>query len=56
VLRSLGAAHITNKHAQMIWAMLARDERYDADAWQRHPRASTSAVTTMPALGALGTA
>ena len=47
---------IANKHARMIWAMLARDERYDADAWQRHPRASTSAVTTMPALGALGTA
>jgi hypothetical protein len=21
----------------MLWAMLAKDERYDADAWQRHP-------------------
>ena len=47
---------IANKHARMIWAMLARDERYDADAWQRHPRTRTSAMTTMPALGALGTA
>jgi transposase len=28
---------IANKHARMLWAMLARGERYDADAWQRHP-------------------
>jgi transposase len=28
---------IANKHARMLWAMLAKDERYDADAWQRHP-------------------
>ena len=28
---------IANKHARMLWAMLARGERYDADAWQRYP-------------------
>ncbi|WP_310360385.1 IS110 family RNA-guided transposase [Paraburkholderia strydomiana] len=28
---------IANKHARMLWAMLAKGERYDADAWQRHP-------------------
>ena len=28
---------IANKHARMLWAMLAKDERYDAAAWQRHP-------------------
>ena len=28
---------IANKHARIIWAMLAKDERYDATAWQRHP-------------------
>ncbi|HEX3635860.1 MAG TPA: IS110 family transposase [Paraburkholderia sp.] len=28
---------IANKHARMLWAMLAKNERYDADAWQRHP-------------------
>jgi transposase len=26
---------IANKHARMVWAMLAKDERYDAHAWQR---------------------
>ena len=26
---------IANKHARMIWAMLARDRGYDPDAWQR---------------------
>jgi transposase len=30
-------AAIANKHARQIWAMLARDENYDADAWLRHP-------------------
>ena len=30
---------IANKHARIIWAMLAKDERYDASAWQRHPMA-----------------
>lgn len=28
---------IANKHARILWAMLANDERYDASAWQRHP-------------------
>jgi len=28
---------IANKHARILWAMLAKDERYDALAWQRHP-------------------
>lgn len=28
---------IANKHARQIWAMLAREETYDADAWTKHP-------------------
>ena len=28
---------IANKHARILWAMLATAERYDALAWQRHP-------------------
>jgi transposase len=28
---------IANKHARILWAMLAKDQRYDASAWQRHP-------------------
>ena len=28
---------IANKHARIIWAMLAKNEHYDARAWQRHP-------------------
>jgi transposase len=28
---------IANKHARQIWAMLARGEHYDADAWLKHP-------------------
>ena len=47
---------IANQHARMIWAMLARDEAYDPQAWQRHPRARTTAVTTMPSATALGNA
>ncbi|MDR7009629.1 hypothetical protein [Paraburkholderia strydomiana] len=38
---------IANKHARMLWAMLAKGERYDADAWQRyslHPRLPPAAV------------
>ncbi len=42
-----------NKHARMIWAMLARDQAYDPQAWQRHARAQPSAVTAAPAV-ALG--
>jgi hypothetical protein len=26
---------IANKHARMMWAILAKDEGYNADAWQR---------------------
>jgi transposase len=28
---------IANKHARILWAMLAKGEHYDVDAWQRHP-------------------
>lgn len=28
---------IANKHARQMWAMLARDEDYDANAWLKHP-------------------
>lgn len=28
---------IANKHARQLWAMLARQEDYDAEAWLRHP-------------------
>ena len=28
---------IANKHARQLWAMLARAEDYDAEAWLRHP-------------------
>jgi transposase len=28
---------IANKHARMLWAILAHGEAYDPDAWQRHP-------------------
>lgn len=28
---------IANKHARQLWAMLARDERYDAEARIKHP-------------------
>jgi transposase len=28
---------IANKHARQLWAMLAHDETYDADAWLQHP-------------------
>jgi transposase len=32
---------IANKHARMIWAILAKGEAYDPEAWQRHaPRIS----------------
>lgn len=30
---------IANKHARQLWAMLARDEIYDADAWAKPPMA-----------------
>ncbi|EQD52257.1 transposase, partial [mine drainage metagenome] len=28
---------IANKHARQLWAMLAREETYDAEAWLQHP-------------------
>lgn len=28
---------IANKHARILWAMLAKGEHYDESAWQRHP-------------------
>ena len=28
---------IANKHARQLWAILARGEHYDADAWLKHP-------------------
>ncbi len=28
---------IANKHARQLWAMLAHGERYDAEAWLKHP-------------------
>lgn len=28
---------IANKHARQLWAMLARGEQYDAQAWLKHP-------------------
>ena len=28
---------IANKHARQLWAMLARGEDYDAEAWLKHP-------------------
>ncbi|SFN72046.1 IS110 family transposase [Dokdonella immobilis] len=34
---------IANKHARQLWAMLARDETYDAHAWLTHPMAQRAA-------------
>ncbi|TLY47161.1 MAG: IS110 family transposase [Gammaproteobacteria bacterium] len=34
---------IANKHARQIWAMLARDDSYDPDAWLRHPMVQRNA-------------
>ncbi|MFC7519093.1 IS110 family transposase [Herbaspirillum sp. GCM10030257] len=36
---------IANKHARMLWAMLAKDENYDASAWIRHPMACVNPAT-----------
>jgi len=38
---------IANKHARMIWAILAKGEDYDPDAWRRwsRPTPATSGVT-----------
>jgi transposase len=34
---------IANKHARPIWAMLARGDAYDPDAWIRHPMVQRNA-------------
>jgi transposase len=34
---------IANKHARQLWAMLARGEDYDTDAWLKHPMAQRPA-------------
>jgi transposase len=36
---------IANKHARILWAMLAKDEHYDASAWQRHPMNQPPLIT-----------
>ena len=33
---------IANKHARMIWAILAKGEHYDPNAWQRHGQAQAA--------------
>jgi transposase len=37
---------IANKHARQLWAMLARGEHYDADAWLKHPMVQRPAKRT----------
>jgi transposase len=32
---------IANKHARMMWAMLAKDQDYNPDAWRQHARAAS---------------
>ena len=49
-----GLSNAANKHARMIWAMLARDERYDPEAWRRHARTQPSDATGMPMPSAVG--
>ncbi len=36
---------IANKHARQLWAMLARGEDYDAQAWLKHPMVQRPAST-----------
>jgi hypothetical protein len=31
---------IANKHLRMIWAILAKGEDYDPNAWRRHQQAA----------------
>jgi transposase len=38
---------IANKHARMIWAILAKGEDYDPDAWRRWARAAPSTPPAM---------
>ncbi len=39
---------IANKHARMIWAILAKGEAYDPNAWQRRSRTATPAPQAQP--------
>jgi transposase len=39
---------IANKHARQLWAMLARGEAYDAEAWLKHPMVQRPASTRCP--------
>ena len=34
---------IANKHARQLWAILARNEHYDPDAWLKHPMVQRAA-------------
>lgn len=43
---------IANKHARQLWAMLARDEDYDAEAWLRHPMVQRPAKHKTSAMAA----
>ena len=36
---------IANKHARILWALLVRNQHFDPNAWQRHPRAAQSKAT-----------
>jgi hypothetical protein len=36
---------IANKHARKLWAMLARGEDYDPEAWIKHPMVQPPAKT-----------
>src|SRR5690606_344044 len=47
-------AAIANKHARQLWAMLARDEDYDPDAWQRHPMVQRLASRRQRVAAAMG--
>ena len=38
---------IANKHARMIWAILAKGEAYDPDAWRRWTRTAPARASAM---------
>lgn len=43
---------IANKHARQLWAMLARDQDYDPEAWLAHPMVQRPASHRTPAAAA----
>jgi transposase len=43
---------IANKHARQIWAMLARADAYDPDAWLHHPMVQRNASHKHALVGA----